>query len=97
MECDASTNGAGTILLQQGQQLAYFNKGFSFPSRTKSTYDRQLLAFVLALQKWRNYLLGRHFLVKIDYCILKYLLNQQVSTVKQQHLLMKLIPFDSLL
>lgn len=94
VECDASTNGVGAILLQQGHPLADFSKGFSFSNRIKSTYDRELLALVLALQKWRHYLLGQHFLVKTDHCSLKYLLNQRVSTAEQQRLLMKLLPFD---
>lgn len=94
VECDASTQGVGAILLQQGHPIAYFSKGFSFSNRIKSTYDRELLALVLALQKWKLYLLGQQFLVKTDHCSLKYLLNQRISTTEQQHLLMKLLPFD---
>lgn len=47
VECDASTDGMGAILLQQGHPLGYFSKGFSSPNRIKSTYDRELLAFLL--------------------------------------------------
>lgn len=74
VEYDASTNGVRAILLQHGHPLAYFSEGFSFSSRIKSTFDSELVALVLALHKWRHYLLGRHFLVKTDHCSLKYLL-----------------------
>lgn len=84
----------GAMLLQQGHPLGYFSKGFSSPNRIKSTYDRELLALALALQKWRYYLLGRHFLVKTDNCSLKYLMNQRISTAEQQRLLMILLQFD---
>ncbi|XP_070006003.1 uncharacterized protein [Nicotiana sylvestris] len=77
VECDASSDGVWAILLQQYHHIAYFSKGFSFSNRIKSTYDRELLALVLALQKWKHYLLGRHFIITTDHYNLKYLLNQQ--------------------
>ncbi|KAH0746266.1 hypothetical protein KY285_007923 [Solanum tuberosum] len=94
MECDASSEGIGAILLQDDHPIAYFSKGLSFSSRLKSTYDRKLLALVLALQKWKHYLLGNHFYVRTDHCSLKYLLSQRITTNEQQRLLMKLLPFN---
>ena len=83
VECDASSDGVGAILLQHCHPIAYFRKGFSFSSHIKSTYDRELLALVLALQKWKHYLMGRHFIVTTDHFSLKYLLNQRVTTTEQ--------------
>ena len=94
VECDASADGVGAILLQSGHPIAFFSKGLSFSNRLKSAYDRELLALVLALQKWKHYLLGRHFFVSTDHCSLKYLLDQRLTTNEQQRLLMKLFPFD---
>lgn len=94
VECDTSTEGIGAILLQNDHRVAYFSKGFSFSNRFKSTYDRELLALVLALQKWRHYLLGRHFFVKTDHFSLNFLREQRVTTNEQQKLLMKLLPFN---
>lgn len=94
VECDASSEGVGAILLQHDHPIAYFSKGLSFSSRLKSTYDHELLALVLAFQKWKHYLLGHHFFVRTDHCSLKYLLSQRITTNEQQRLLMKLLPFD---
>lgn len=94
VECDASTTGIGAILLQKDHPIAYFSKGLSFSNRIKSAYDRELLALVLALQKWKHYLLGRHFFVKTDHYSLKFLLDQRITTAEQQRLLLKLLPFD---
>lgn len=49
VECDASSEGIGDVLLQDDHPIAQFSKGLSFSSRLKSTYDRELLALVLAL------------------------------------------------
>lgn len=49
-------------------------------------------ALVLNDKKWRSYLLDHKF-VRIDQRSLKYLLEQQVSTIEQQHWLAKLLPF----
>ncbi|KAF7812228.1 retrotransposon gag domain, Retroviral aspartyl protease [Senna tora] len=87
-------DGVGAVLTQQGHPIAYFNEGVSFSSRIKSTYDRELMSLVLALQKWKRYLLGRPFKVQTNHHSLKYLLEQRVTTHEQQRLLTKLLPFD---
>lgn len=40
-----------------------------------STYEKELLALVVAVKKWRPYLLGRPFVIKIDDHSLKYMLE----------------------
>ncbi|KAD4385961.1 hypothetical protein E3N88_26130 [Mikania micrantha] len=94
IECDASTEGVGVILIQDRHLVAYFSKGFSPNNRLKSVYDRELLALVLAVQKWSHYLLGRHFFVLTDHYTLKYLMERRVTTLDQHRLLLKLMPFD---
>ncbi|KAD3640471.1 hypothetical protein E3N88_29694 [Mikania micrantha] len=94
IECDASSQGVGAILIQNDHPVAYFSKGFAPSTRFKSAYDRELLALVLAVQKWNHYLLGRHFFIRTDHFTLKYLLEQRVTTSEQQRLLLKLMPYD---
>lgn len=77
VHCDTSSDDVETILLQHYHQVAYLGKGFSFFSCIKSTYACELPALVLALQKWKNYLLGRRFAVTTDHCSLKYLLHKR--------------------
>ena len=58
-----------------------------------STYENELLAVVLALQKWRGYLLDRHFKIRTDHFSLKYVLDQRFKTPFQSKWLPKLLGF----
>lgn len=49
---------------------------------------------MLAVQKWRPYLFGRHFVIRTDQQSLKYLLEQRVGTLAQQKWLTKLMGYD---
>nr|GEU83661.1 hypothetical protein [Tanacetum cinerariifolium] len=70
-------------------RLPDFSKPFVIES-----YDKELLALVLAVQKWGHYLLGRHFLIHTDHYTLKFLLEQRITSTEQQRLLLKLMPYD---
>ena len=48
----------------------------------------------MAVEKWRPYLFGRHFIIKIDHFSLKYLMEQQITTSFQSKWLSKLMGFD---
>ena len=59
-----------------------------------STYEKEILALVLVVQKWRPYLLGRKLIVRKDYQSLKHLWTQKITTVAQQRWLWKLMGYD---
>ncbi|KAH0636185.1 hypothetical protein KY285_035944 [Solanum tuberosum] len=80
----ASSDRVGAIVLQHYHRVAYYSKELSFSSRIKSTYDRELQALVLALQKWKHYLLGRHFIFTTDRFTPKYLLHQRTKQIRDQ-------------
>ena len=52
------------------------------------------MALVLVVKKWRHYLLGQRFKVRIDQQALKHLLEQKVGTPFQQKWITKLLGFD---
>lgn len=76
----------------EGSLLLSFSQALSSQVRKKSVYEKELIAIVLAIQKWRHYLLGHRFVVISGQRSLKYLLEQRV--VECQIWLLKLLDFN---
>ena len=94
VEADASGTGIGAVLCQNGHPLAYLSKALSVKHQSLSTYEKEFLAVIAALDKWKGYLLDRHFKIKTDHFSLKYLLDQKMTTPFQLKWLPKLLGFD---
>ncbi|GJW88725.1 ty3-gypsy retroelement polyprotein [Tanacetum coccineum] len=94
VETDASGEGIGEVLQQQSHPIAYLSKTLSPKHQVLSIYEKEFLAVLQALEKWRGYLLDRHFKVKSYHFSLKYLLDQRISNPIQMKWLPKLMGFD---
>lgn len=53
-----------------------------------------MLLIILAVQKWRQYLLGRKFIIRTDKRSLKLMLDQIICQESQHPWLLKLASFD---
>ena len=53
-----------------------------------------MLAILHAVEKWRPYLMGQHFKVKIDHDSLKYFLEQRLSSEEKQKWVTKMLGYD---
>jgi hypothetical protein len=74
LDTDASLVGLGAVFhQQQGSELrviAYASRCLSRAEQNYSTTRRELLAVVYGFKQFRQFLLGRHFLLRVDHSAL---------------------------
>ena len=74
--CDASLQGLGCVLMQEGHVVAYASRQLKPHEQNYPTHDLELAAVVHALKQWRPYLLGNRCEIYSDHQSLKYLFTQ---------------------
>jgi hypothetical protein len=76
LDCDASLVGAGAILHQwqdgQLKVIEYASRTFNGAERNYCVTRREMSAVIFGLRQFRQYLLGRHFTIRVDHMALTY-------------------------
>ncbi|KAL8095193.1 hypothetical protein AgCh_036590 [Apium graveolens] len=81
--------------MQSNRSIAYFSKLLGTKGQPKLIYEKELIAIVLAVQKWKYYLLGRHFMVRSGQQNLHFLSQQREVNPEYQKWIPKLLGYDS--
>jgi hypothetical protein len=91
VETDACGTGIGVVLMQDNHPLAFISKALGPKSQGLSTYEKEYLAILLAMQQWRPYLQQAEFLIYTDQKSLIQLNEQRLHTHWQQKVFTKLL------
>ncbi|WVZ76979.1 LOW QUALITY PROTEIN: hypothetical protein U9M48_024887, partial [Paspalum notatum var. saurae] len=94
LETDACDLGLGAVLMQEGHPIAYLSKPLSPRNQSLSVYEKECMAILLAVEKWRSYLQHQKFVIKTDHRSLLYLTDQRVSTKLQHKAMVKLMDLN---
>jgi hypothetical protein len=89
LETDACAAGIGVVLMQAGHPLAFVSKALGPKTRGLSTYDKEYLAILLAVEHWRSYLQHAEFVIHMDQRSLVHLNEQRLLTHWQQKVFTK--------
>jgi hypothetical protein len=81
--CDASDQGLGCVLMQDGHVVAYASRKLRKHEEKYPTHDLELAAVVHTLKIWRHYIIGKRCEVSSDHKSLKYIFTQLDLNLRQ--------------
>ena len=96
--CDASDFAIGAVLGQTKDKkhyaISYASKTLSRPQLNYATTEKELLAIVFAIDKFRSYLVGAKVIIYTDHAALKYLLTKKDAKPRLIRWILLLQEFD---
>ena len=96
IQCDASKQGLGAVLLQEGQPVMYISRTLTETEQRYSNIERELLAVVFALERLNHYTAGYRVKVETDHEPLTSIWKKPISSTSSriQRLLLRLLQYD---
>ena len=97
IEADASKYGVGGVLSQlrdgHWRPVSYFSKHLSKTEVNYSASEREMLAIVLSVERFKQYVYGREFVILSDHQPLKFLLTADIPDARLARLMNRLLIF----
>jgi hypothetical protein len=79
LEVDTCGYGVGGVLMQGHKPIAFMSKAIGPKAAALSTYDKEALAIIEALKKWKHYFAGSSMIIRTDQQSLKYIHEQKLT------------------
>lgn len=81
----------GAVLLQDNRPLAFMSGPLGVKYQGLSTYEKEYLAILMAIEQWRPYLLHQEFLIYTDKKSLIHLNEHRLNSPWQQKVFTNLL------
>jgi hypothetical protein len=94
VSCNASRQGLGCVLMQEGKVVAYASRQLRKHEQNYPTHDLELAAIVHALKIWRHYLIGNKCQIFTYHKSLKYIFTQRDLNLRQRRWLELVKDYD---
>lgn len=83
--------GIGDVLMQNEQPVAFLSKALGPTQQKLSIYEKEFLALIMAVEKWRQYLQRHEFVIRTDHKSLSYLTEQNLHSEMQRKAMTRLM------
>lgn len=67
VETDASNKGIRAVLMQKNHPIAFLSRALGTRHQGLSTYEKESLAIMLAVERWHPYLQHAEFFIRTDH------------------------------
>ena len=96
IQVDASLKGLGSALIQEGKVIAFASRALTDTEKRYANIEREMLAVVVACEKFHSYVFGKNFTVESDHKPLEmiHLKNLTAAPPRLQRMLLRLQPYD---
>ena len=96
IQCDASKNAVGAVLLQEGKPIAYASRKLRTSELNWSPIEKEMLAIVFSTGKFREYILGKETVVQTDHKPLETILRKPLlsAPLRLQTMMLKVKGYD---
>ncbi|CAM8876911.1 unnamed protein product [Rhodiola kirilowii] len=94
LETDASQYGIGAVLAQKERPIAYMSEALGPRNAGLPVYEKELLAVLSAVTRWKHYLEGTPYVIKTNHQSLRFLLDQKLNTNLQRKGISRLMGLD---
>jgi hypothetical protein len=84
IETDACHDGIGAVLMQHGQLVAFLSKALGEKQKQLSIYEKEFLALIMVVERWRHYIQRQEFIILTDHKSLSYLKDQNLHSELQR-------------